>query len=187
MNENAGTDSDEKGQDDGDNSDEDNEKKRPGSQKRAQKKNLPIHETQVITPTETIPEGSIFKGYEDFVVQDLRIEAHNICYRREIWITPDGRRLSGELPDYQKGQSFGPMLRQFILYQHHHCQVTQPLIHEQLKEIGIDISTGQIDALLTKKAGAFIEEKNEVLRVGLKYRDYINVDDSGARHQGKNG
>lgn len=188
MNENAGSDSgsDDEEQDE-DSSGKDDKKKRPGSQKRAKKKNLPIHESTVIQPSETVPEGSIFKGYEDFVVQDIRFEAYNTRYRREVWITPDGRRLVGELPDYQKGQSFGPTLRQFILYQHHHCQVTQPLIHEQLKEIGVDISTGQIDALLTKRSQAFIDEKNEILRIGLKYSEYINVDDSGARHEGKNG
>lgn len=172
------------------NSDEvssDQKKKRPGSEKRHKKKNLPIHETQIITPRLEVPEGSILKSHDDFIVQDIRIEAYNICHRREIWLTPDGTWLRGELPDYQKGQTFGPTLRQFILYQHHQCQVTQPLIYEQLQEIGVDISTGQINALLTQRTEDFIVEKNEILRIGLQYSDYINVDDSGARHQSKNG
>ena len=29
-------------------------------------------------------------GYRDFVVQDLRIEAHNIRYRRTVYLLPDG-------------------------------------------------------------------------------------------------
>lgn len=196
MNEKAGNNDPEDEDDSEDDSDQDSsddsgkkkkKKKRPGSQKRSKKKNLPIHESKIIEPKDAIPEGSVFKGYDDFVVQEIRFESHNICYRREIWLTPDGRWLRGQLPDHQKGQSFGPTLRQFILYQHHHCQVTQPLIHEQLTEIGVDISTGQIDALLTKKTEDFIDEKNEILRVGLEFSEYINVDDSGARHQGKNG
>lgn len=190
MNEKAGNDDsedDDNDQDTSDGSDEKKKKKRPGSQKRPKKKNLPIHESNIIKPEDVIPEGSVFKGYDDFVVQEIRFESHNICYRREIWLTPDGRWLRGQLPNYQKGQSFGPTLRQFILYQYHHCQVTQPLIHEQLTEIGVDISTGQIDALLTKNTEDFRDEKDEILRVGLTFSDYINVDDSGARHQGKNG
>ena len=162
-------------------------KQRPGSQKRIKKKSLPIHETRIAVPRNKIPEGSVLKGYDDFIVQDLRFEAHNIRYRRELWLAPDGTWLRGELPDYQKGLGFGPTLRQFVLYQHHHCQVTQPLIYEQLQEIGVDISTGQINALLTQRTERFITEKNEILRAGLHYSHYINVDDSGARHQGKNG
>ena len=187
MNENAGTDSDGDDEDDAGSDTTDPQKKRPGSQKRSKKKTLPIHETQIVAPEAEIPAGSKFKGYDDFIVQEIRFEAHNICYRRELWQTPEGAWLRGELPAYQKGQSFGPSLRQFVLYQHHHCQVTQPLLHEQLTEIGVDISSGQIDALLSKRNEVFIDEKNELLRVGLQYSPYLNVDDSGARHQGKNG
>lgn len=161
--------------------------KRPGSEKRRKKPQLPIHETVKLAPVAAIPPGSVFKGYDDFIVQDIRFEVHNICYRRAIWQTPEGEWLRGQLPDYQQGNDFGPILRQFIIYQHHHCQVTQPLIHEQLREIGVDISAGQIDALLTRHSDDFIDEANAVLRTGLQYSDYINVDDSGARHQGKNG
>lgn len=189
MDEKAGSDTD--SDDDNDTNDDcsgsSSPKKRPGSQKRHKKKTLPIHETRVIAPQGEIPEGSIFCGYNNFIVQDIRFEVHNIRYRREVWLTPDGSWLRGELPDYQKSQSFGPTLRQFVLYQYHHCQVTQPLIYEQLREIDVDISVGHINALLTQRSECFLTEKNEILRVGLRYSSYINVDDSGARHQGKNG
>ena len=120
-------------------------------------------------------------------MQDLRIQAHNTCYRLEVWQTPDGERLLGELPVSLNGGHFGPELRRYALYQHHHCHVTQPLLHEQLREWGIDISVGQINALLSGANAAFFAEKDQLLVTSLEVSRHITVDDSGARHQGHNG
>ena len=163
------------------------EGKRPGSAKRSKTAVLEIHEERVIPPTEPVPAGSRFKGYHDYVVQDLVIQAHNTRYRLERWETPDGQTLTGQLPESVGGRHFGPTRVSYILYQHHHCQVTQPLLVEQLREWGIDISTGQIDALLTANQAVFQEEKDALLSVGLACSRQLTVDDTGARHQGKNG
>jgi len=54
-----------------------------------------------------IPPGSRLKGYEDFTVQDLKIEPLVVCYRRERWLTPDGRTVLAPLPA-GIGDHFGP-------------------------------------------------------------------------------
>ncbi len=162
-------------------------RKRPGSSKRSKTEQLEIHETIKVAPTVAIPEHSRFKGYRDFIVQEVRIQAHNTCYRREVWQTPDGALLLGELPASLNGGHFGPELRRYTLYQHHHCHVTQPLLHEQLREWDIDISVGQIDALLSDNNEGFLAEKDQLLVTGLEVSRFITVDDSGARHQGNNG
>jgi len=162
-------------------------RKRPGSCKRSKTQQLTIHETRKVPPKAPVPAGSRFKGYRDFIVQDLRIQPHTIRYRLEVWQTPDGERLVGELPASLEGGHFGPELRRYVLYQHHHCHVTQPLLHEQLREWGIDISAGQIDALLSGANEAFLAEKDQLLVTGLEVSRHITVDDSGARHQGHNG
>lgn len=161
--------------------------KRPGSAKRSKTQQLTIHETIKVPPSQPFPAHARFKGYRDFIVQDLRIRAHNICYRLELWQAPDGSWLVGELPGSLHGGHFGPELRRYMLYQHHHCQVTQPLLHEQLTEWGIDISAGQIDALLSGHNAGFFAEKNQLLVTGLEVSRALTVDDSGARHQGRNG
>jgi hypothetical protein len=159
-------------------------KKRTKKSKTAQ---LIIHQDEVIKPDTLIPEGSRFKGYRDFVVQDLQIEVRNIRYRLERWNTPDNKTLTGTLPSSVNNQHFGPRLISYILYQYHHCQTTQPLLLEQLREWGIDISAGQINQLLIADKALFHAEKDAILTSGLSASTYVTVDDSGARHQGKNG
>lgn len=160
-------------------------KKRPGSKKKRKTANLQIHETIPIEP-EFIPDRSEFKGYSDFVVQGLKIEVHNIRYRRKAYITPDGQYICGKLPAEVDGH-FNCELIQFILYQNYHCHVTQPLLLEQLHEIGIDISKGQLNNILVENKDRFHREKDRILAAGIEVSSYINVDDTGARHKGKNG
>jgi hypothetical protein len=163
-----------------------NKTKRAGSKKRSKTVQLKVDDL-VINPAEPIPPGSRFKGYHDFTVQDIVITTRNTRYRLARYQTPDGRHLMGKLPKELQGRHFGPNLVAHILYQHHHCHVTQPLLHEQLREWGVDISSGQINALLLDDKTPFHEEKDALLAVGLALSAYVTVDDSGARHQGNNG
>ncbi len=102
-------------------------KKRPGSEKRHKTASLTIDETKIIQPTEQIPPDSEFKGYQDYTVQELIIRAHNTRYRLAIWQTPTGEYLRGKLPKAVREQGhFGVMLKSYLLYQYHHCHVTQP-------------------------------------------------------------
>lgn len=163
------------------------DKKRPGSKKRSKNAELTIHEDQVIQPLESVPPGSRFKGYRNFVVQELAISTKNTRYRLARWETPDGQTLTGQLPTSLKGRHYGPLLVSYIIYQHHHCQVTQPLLAEQLREWGVDISTGEINRILSEGKEDFHQEKDDLLKAGLSVSAYITVDDSGARHKGQNG
>jgi hypothetical protein len=161
--------------------------KRPGSAKRLKTALLTITD-EVVVPLTDPPPGSVFKGYEDFVVQDLIIRPQIILYRRERWLTPDGQNRVAELPaEVRPDSHFGPTLISFIIHQYHHQHVTQPLLWEQLDQLGIDISTGQLSRILTEGKDAFHQEKAELLPAGLAASTYVQVDDTGARHQGHNG
>jgi hypothetical protein len=65
-------------------------RKRPGSHKRSKTAQLVVT-TETRIPVVDKPPGSTFKGYEDFVVQELILDPDVICYPRERWLTPDGQ------------------------------------------------------------------------------------------------
>lgn len=133
-----------------------------------------------------VPSGSRFKGYEPFLVQDLVISVRAIRYMRERWITPDERIVLSPLPDGITGH-FGPELRRFVLMQYHQGQTTLPRLLSLLRSIGVSISKRQLQRLLTDKQDAFIDEAQAILRAGLQTASFVSVDDTGARHAGKNG
>lgn len=162
-----------------------NSGKRPGSAKKKKTANLEIHKKKRIKP-ESIPPGSTFNGLKSYTVQGLKISVHNTRYLLEQWMTPDGKIVSGQLPSEIDGH-FDNTLKTFILHQYHHCHVTQPLLLEQLHEWGVDISSGQLNNILTEKKESFHDEKDAILSAGLQSSSYVNVDDTGARHNGKNG
>ena len=160
--------------------------KRAGSDKRSKKDSFVVDEERIIEPEETLPEGSKFNGYRVFDVQDLLLERHNIRLFLAEYVTLENQTIVGKVPSEYQGH-FGATLSGFVLYQNHQCRVPQPLILEELREFGIDISAGQVNRLLIENKASFHQEQSEVLAAGLSGAVYIHTDDTGARHQGQNG
>jgi len=160
--------------------------KRAGSFKLSKTAELVIHQDIAVKPL-NLPSGARFKGYKDWVVQDVELNVSNIRYRLERWITPDGINLTGVLPKSVDGSHFGSTLRSYVLYLYAQLRVTQPLIREHLLDLGIKISSGQIDSILSSWGTKLSKERVDILSAGLEVSPYIQTDDTGARHKGENG
>src|SRR6266540_3659506 len=101
-------------------------------------------------------------------------------------VPPETVTASGEPTRMHQASQKWPATS-YVLHQYHHQRVTQPLLLEQLRQLGLDISVGQLNHLLTEGRDAFHQEKEELLPAGLQASSYIGVDDTGARHQGQTG
>ena len=131
------------------------------------------------------PAGSRNKGFEDIVVQDLSLNPQVTRYRRERWETPDGKTIIAALNPGLVG-GYGPHLHRLVLTLHFSGQVTCERITALLNGMGVVISKRQVARLLTAKLETFRAEDEAVLKAGL-CGAYVTVDDTGARHAGKNG
>jgi len=84
-----------------------------GKPKKKKTAQLEIHQTETVK-AENIPAGSVFKGYQEYTVQDLIIQPHNTCYRLEKWQTPSGTYVIASVPEPVKGRHYGPTLISLI-------------------------------------------------------------------------
>ena len=166
--------------------DKDGKEKRPGSDKKSKTGSLEIDETRHIK-LENVPFGATFNGWSDYTVQDLIINKKVILFKLATYVDANGKMLSAPLPSEYRTGHFGPQLIAFCLYQYHQCHVTQPLLLEALREFGIDMSSGQLNIILIENKEGYHLEKEAMLEPALRGAEYINTDDTGARHDGKNG
>ncbi|MCP4242819.1 MAG: hypothetical protein GY772_19880, partial [bacterium] len=140
--------------------------------------NLVIDEDKVLE-AEGVPDGSRFKGTEDYVVQDLIIESHVIRFRRQRWLTPEGQTILAPLPAEIDGH-FGSQLRRFVLMQYHQGQMTIPRLVELLGSLGVGICKRRVVGILAERREGVLAEARVVLRGGLRSAAWISVDDTGA-------
>jgi len=155
--------------------------KRPGRGKVRPRVNV---EDQILRAA--VLPGSRFKGYVCYLVQDLVLTVRAIRYQRERWVTPDGRTIIAPLPEGIDGH-FGPELRRFVLMLYHQGQTTLSRLVTLLHGFGLAISEREVQRCLTDDHDAFLEEARDVLRAGLQGSGWVGADDTGARHQAKNG
>jgi hypothetical protein len=137
--------------------------------------------TREVTLQVEVPPGSRFKGYKTVVWRDLVLVAEVVRYKRERWLTPEGRTLIAPLPE-GIACGYGPGVRRFCLALHTQGQVTTERLTDLLNGIGLAISKREVVRLLTSDLEPFEQEDLAVLQEGLVSSPYLTVDDTGARH-----
>ena len=143
-------------------------------------------EQKLFVDKSELPEDAQFKGYEETVVQDIRLTTDNVCFVKEKYYSPSQRRTYiAPLPAGYEGE-FGPGVRALVLTLYYASGMTEPKIEEFLGHIGVSISAGQVSNLLIKNQHTWHDEKEAVWRAGLASSDWQHIDDTSTRVNGEN-
>lgn len=134
----------------------------------------------------TLPPDAIWKGYDDKVVQDVRIQRENVKFRRETWYSPSRQQTyMGRVPNGYEGE-FGPHLKTHILSMKYVNGMSIPKIHEFYETLGIRISRTYLSDRLTKHLDVFHQEKTALYHASLEQERYHHIDDTTSRVNGQN-
>jgi hypothetical protein len=158
------------------------ERHTPTPRRRRQLAPLVIHrrETLECDPA-TLPPGAEFKGYVEVTIQDVLLRADNVVFRRAKWYASSTRRTYlAPLPPGYHGRT-GPGVRALALALAYGSHVSQPKIREFLRDLGIDLSAGQIANLVVQGHDAFHAEAQAVGEAGLRSSPWQHLDDTGTR------
>jgi hypothetical protein len=155
--------------------------------KRSKKAEIAIHREQVVEVDPGIlPVDAQFKGYEDVVVQDIVLKCDNVLFHKQkYYAASTGTTYLAKLPGGYEGQ-FGPGIKALTLVLYFGMQNSEPKILELFKNVGVDISKGELSNLLIKDQTDFHAEKDAVYEAGLRSSPWQQTDDTLTRVNGKN-
>lgn len=148
---------------------------------------IKIDREQVLdVEADILPEDAEFKGYDEVVVQDIKIKTDNVRFRKKRYYSASkGQMYTASLPPGYEGQ-FGPMLKSWIIVLYFAMNVTEPKILAFLQTVGIFISSGKVSDIIHGQTGQMHDEKTEIYEAGLRSTPWQQIDDTGRRVNGQN-
>ena len=168
-------------------SEKERKKSKKPRKKRKKNQHIKINRTEYCTVDKDIlPADAEFKGYQDVIVQGIKIEPDNVLFKKEVFYSGSKNKTwLADLPDGYEG-GFSPIIKSLTIGLKYVCNVSEPKILAFMTNIGIYISAGSISNILIKNIDVFHEEKTDIVNAGLESTDYHQTDDTKARVNGKN-
>lgn len=130
-----------------------------------------------------LPLDAVFVRFEPYVVQDVIVQRWNTRFLRARYASETtGKSYLAPLPPGYRGH-FGPGVRNLAVTLGYGANVTMPLLQRFLRQVGCDISAGQVSRLLTTTVEAFVVEAREAIRTAVACQPWLQIDDtrSGVR------
>ena len=155
--------------------------------KKSKQKEVAIQRKEVVkVDPARLPADVQYKGYEKVIVQDVRIVAENVLFYKEKYYSASRHRTYlAELPKGYEGQ-FGPGIKSLILILYFGVGTSEPKIVEFLKNLGVQISKGEVNNLLIQNQNRFHAESEAVYAAGLRSSPWQQADHTETRVDGQN-
>ncbi len=136
-----------------------------------------------------LPKDVQYKGTREIVVQDIKVELDNIKFVIPIYYSPSkGKSYEGEIPSEYNGSEFGPGIWSLLKQLHFEGRITQNVLWEMLKGMGVKISEGQVDRMIQGDRDIDLVKEMEATKdTAISKQKFSQIDDTGARVDGKNG
>jgi hypothetical protein len=160
---------------------------KPKGNKGSKNDKIKIDRTEVCDVDKSkLPKDAVFKGYEEVIVQDLKIETDHIAFQKAVYYSAsEHRTYRGKLPLGYKG-GFGPTIKTLALVMKNVCNMSESKILEFFANFQIQISSGTLSNLLIQDQDTFHQEKKGLVEAGLHATSFQQMDDTGARVKGEN-
>lgn len=148
---------------------------------------LAIDRTEILpVDRTTLPPDAQFKGYQRVVVQDIRLTTDTVCFLKEKFYSPGAQRTYlASIPPGFEGH-FGPQVKALVLTLAFESGMSEPIIYTFLSLAGLDISAGQISAMLLQQHASFHAERTAILAAGLASSPWQHIDTTATRVNGVN-
>jgi len=135
----------------------------------------------------SLPSDSVFKGYREYIQQDLLIKRDNKKYKFESYYSASMGRayVAGWPPGVEEGH-YGYGVRSLVNVLYHFGNMTEGSIEVLMKSLGIVISAGTVSNLLKREHSWAVEEQQGILQAALAVNSPKQMDATGNRQKGIN-
>lgn len=157
--------------------------------KSVKKGTLPIDEHVTLSGAEVCECGS-----HDFhtirtktkVVQGMIIRRNNVAYHAKTKQCDNcGKTYKASFPEDTKGLSFDSTTQTLVSYLKFSCRFTHPLLHRFFTGFGVQVSYGQLSAILQRNSEKLKPSLKHLKIIGINSSRYSQSDATGAKRKHK--
>ena len=134
---------------------------------------------------EDLPPDAVSKGHHRVIIQDIKVVLDNVELLLEVFYSPSMKKTyMAKRPLGCEGE-YGDGVRTFILTSKHLGNMSESCIHDMLTSYGILISGSTVSRIARRDAALFYGDADDILKAGVLAAEYVHIDDTGARVDGR--